>query len=297
MIGGIEAGGTKFVCAVARTPLDIVETATFPTKAPDVTIAQCLSFFEDAARASAPIEAMGVAAFGPIGVDPQASDYGVVGRTPKPLWSGFDYRKALARLGAAVAVAVDTDVNGAALGEWRFGAGRGYNTVAYVTVGTGIGAGVVKDGRALVGARHAELGHIRPPRDAARDPFSGGCPFHGACLEGLASGPAILARWGTDLSALAPGHPAFDLEADYLAHLMLTITLAYAPERIICGGGVMKAPGLIERVREETHALVAGYVETGDSAAAPYIAAPALGDRAGVIGALALADRLRRERS
>lgn len=289
LLAGIEAGGTKFVCAVGRTPDDIPMTTTFPTETPEATIARCTAFFSEAARDLGPIGALGICAFGPIGVDSGAPDYGVIGRTPKPHWQSFSYPKEFAALGAPIAI--DTDVNGAALAEWRFGAGQGLDTIAYVTVGTGIGAGVIKNGRPLIGTRHAELGHIRPPRDLARDPFSGICPYHGACLEGLASGPAIKARWGVDLSALPPGGDAFDLEADYLAQLMLTLTLGFAPDRIICGGGVMKAPGMLERVREKTRALVGGYIETPDSAAAAYVTSPALGDRAGIIGALALAER------
>jgi fructokinase len=292
LLAGIEAGGTKIVCAVGRAPDDILSIATFPTETPEATLVRCMAFFNEAAGKDGPIGALGICAFGPIGVDADASDYGVVGRTPKPHWSGFSYPTGFAALGAPIAL--DTDVNGAALAEWRFGAGKGLSTIAYVTVGTGIGAGVVKNGRHLIGARHAELGHIRPPRDFGRDPFAGVCPYHGACLEGLASGPAIRARWGADLSALSPGGDAFDLEADYLADLMLTLTLGFAPDRIICGGGVMKAPGLLERVREKTRILIGGYVETPDSASAPYITAPALGDRAGIVGALALAETVRR---
>lgn len=289
LLAGIEAGGTKFVCAAGFSPTDIVKSETFPTETPDATFARCRAFLASAASELGPVEALGIAAFGPIGVDPAAPDYGVIGRTPKPLWSGANYRKALGPF--ADSIEIDSDVNAAALAEQRHGAGKGLRTIAYVTVGTGIGAGVVKDGRAIFGARHSELGHIRPSQNRVRDPFLGSCPFHGACLEGLASGPAIFNRWGGDLSSLPPDHEAHDLEADYLAHLMLTITLAFAPERIICGGGVARAPGLIALVNEKTRILVGGYVDPPGESASEYVIAPGLGGRSGVVGALALAER------
>lgn len=279
MLAGIEAGGTKFVCAYGETPESIIRTSTFPTETPETTFAACQSFFQSAGVA---FSAVGVAAFGPLGVDPAAIDYGVIGRTPKPHWAGAGYIEAFC--GMAPTIAVDTDVSGAALAEQRFGAGKGRRVVAYVTVGTGIGAGVVSEGRVLKGRGHYELGHIRPPHDRAKDPFAGRCPAHGDCLEGLASGPAIFDRWAADLSTLVPSHPAHALEAEYLAHLMLTLTLAHAPDVIVLGGGVAKAPGLIDKVRTRTDALIAGYVDM------PEIAPPALGDRAGVVGALALAE-------
>lgn len=267
MLAGIEAGGTKFACAVGPSPTEIRRKATMATETPAATFAACREFFTRAAAEFGALEAIGVAAFGPVGVDPARSDYGVIGRTPKPSWAGANFLAELAPLGA----------------------GRGYASIAYVTVGTGIGAGVIAGGRPLVGARHYELGHIRPPHDRVRDPFAGACPYHGDCLEGLASGPAILARWGRDLSALGLAHAAHDLEAEYIAHLMLTLTLAHAPARIIIGGGVVKAPGLLDKIRDKTRALIAGYVETPETDDAPYIVAPALGDEAGVTGALALA--------
>lgn len=287
MLAGIEAGGTKFACAVGPSPTEIRRKATLETETPAATFAACREFFTRAAAEFGALEAIGVAAFGPVGVDPARGDYGVIGRTPKPSWAGANFLAELAPLGAPVVV--DTDVNGAGLGEALFGAGRGYASIAYVTVGTGVGAGVIAGGRPLVGARHYELGHIRPPHDRVRDPFAGACPYHGDCLEGLASGPAILARWGRDLSALGLAHAANDLEAEYIAHLMLTLTLAHAPARIIIGGGVVKAPGLLDKIRDKTRALIAGYVETPETDDAPYIVAPALGDEAGVTGALALA--------
>lgn len=192
MLAAIEAGGTKFDCALGPSPDRIVAEATFPTGTPETTFALCRNFFAEAAALHGAPRALGVAAFGPLGVDPDASDYGVVGRTPKPSWAGANYLSAFAH--QFDRVAVDTDVNGAGLGESAYGAARGIRTVAYVTVGTGIGAGVLKDGKTLSGRTHYELGHIRPPRDPARDPFPGRCPSHGDCLEGLACGPAIVDR-------------------------------------------------------------------------------------------------------
>jgi fructokinase len=183
-------------------------------------------------------------------------------------------------------------VNGAALGEWRRGAGKDLGTLAYVTVGTGIGAGILKNGRSLSGTAHFEMGHIYPPHDYETDPFPGRCPFHKDCLEGLASGPAIIDRWGITLSEMPAGHPAFALQAEYLAHLAVTIILTHMPERIIFGGSVMKAPGLMERLRAATRILLAGYLSGSPAGGdlVDYLVPPALGDHAGVTGALAMAE-------
>lgn len=284
MLGAIEAGGTKMVCAVAREPDAIIARREFPTTTPSETFPAIRAFF----AAHAPLQSIGVASFGPVEVNQASPAYGKILQTPKPGWAGADFRAALAEFNCPVTV--DTDVNGAALAEWRAAKGEGVANLAYATVGTGIGAGVVRGGARLAGMHHFEMGHVRPARDG-RDQFEGVCPFHGACLEGLASGPAIIARWGKPLSALGPD--AVALIANYLGQMCLTIILTHMPDRIVIGGGVMKAPGLIDGVRRETRALLGGYlgVDRLSGDLGDYIVRPALGDNAGVTGALLLAQR------
>lgn len=290
LYGAIEAGGTKFVCAVGYSPREILKTEIIPTTGPDETLARVVRFFENAVDEYGPADAVGVATFGPVDIDSRSSTYGSILKTSKKGWSGANFVKALAPLNAPVCI--DSDVNGAGLGEARAGAGKGLRTIAYVTVGTGIGAAVVRDDQPLVGFSHYELGHIRPPHERARDPYDGCCPFHGDCLEGLASGPAIMARWGKTLSDFSPDHEAVVLEVEYLSHLALTLIAGHMPERIIFGGGVMKTPGLIERLRLETEKLLGGYIDAAPLAGdlSDYIVPPALGDLAGVVGAAALAE-------
>ncbi|MEZ5998705.1 MAG: ROK family protein [Hyphomonas sp.] len=287
MLGAVEAGGTKIICATATAPGQIVSRTSLPTESPEVTFRRIREFF----AAAAPLRAIGIGAFGPLDVAPASPGYGTVLPTPKPGWTGADWRAAFA--GAGCPVAVDTDVNAAALGEYAHGAGRGCKTLAYVTVGTGIGAGILHAGQPLAGTGHYEMGHIYPPQDADVGDFPGTCSFHGRCLEGLASGTAIRARWGWPLSDLPAAHPAHGIVATYLAHLAVAITLTHMPDRILFGGGVMKAPGLMDRVRTATSNLLAGYVSHGPASGdlADYIQPPALGDDAGITGALILAER------
>lgn len=289
LFGAVEAGGTKIVCAIARSPRKILQRAVFQTTTPEDTLSRILAFFSGCQAEVGPLSAIGVASFGPIDIKPQSPTYGTLLNTPKPGWKGTGFIRALSEF--AVPVRVDTDVNGAALGEWIEGAGKGCETLCYVTVGTGIGAGVLKDGVPLSGFMHYEIGHIRPPHIIELDPFPGLCPYHGDCLEGLASGPAIVERWGGALNELSHPADAIDLEAQYLAHLVHTITLCHMPDRIILGGGVMKAPGLIERVRVKTIETLGGYIDhprlNGDLS--EFLVTPALGDNAGIVGAVHLA--------
>ena len=290
MLGGIEAGGTKIICAVGSSHDQILASETLPTADPVASFQQVCAFFDQAQASHGRIAAIGLAAFGPIDTDPGSPSYGTLKRTPKPGWAGANLIDGLNRLPCPVAI--DTDVNGAALGEWQLGAGKGLRTLAYVTVGTGIGVGILKNGRSLSGMAHFEMGHIYPPHDYESDPFPGRCPFHNDCLEGLASGPAISDRWGLTLSELPSGHPAFELEAGYLAHLAATIVLTHMPDRIIFGGSVMKAPGLLERVRTATRALLADYLVCNPAGGdlSTYLVPPALGDLSGITGALHMAE-------
>ncbi|MBA4356022.1 MAG: fructokinase, partial [Novosphingobium sp.] len=245
-------------------------------------------FFDQASSDHGPIAAFGVASFGPIDIDPASSAYGTFTTTPKPGWSGARFHDALARFGAPIIV--DTDVNGAAIGEWQAGAGQGCRTLGYTTIGTGVGTGVLRDGRSLMGISHFESGHIVPPHDRTADPFPGICPYHGDCIEGLACGPAIERRWGRSLDQLVDEPGALALIADYIAHLASTLVLLHMPDRLIFGGGVMKAPGLIQAVRKATAAKLNGYVQHPrlDEGLERYIVTPGLGDDAGITGAIEL---------
>ncbi|MCP4428643.1 MAG: ROK family protein [Chloroflexi bacterium] len=286
LFGGIEAGGTKFVCAVGTGPDDIRAEARFPTTSPEETIGRAIAFF----REQEPVTAVGIAAFGPLDPNPQSSTYGHITTTPKPGWANVNFAGAIQdALGAPVGF--DTDVNGAALGEWKWGAAQGLDTFIYLTIGTGIGGGAMVNGRLLHGLIHPEMGHISLPHDWKTDPYRGRCPYHGDCLEGMAAGPAIGDRWGQPAYELPPGHPAWELEAHYLALALRSFICALSPQRIIMGGGVMEQPHLFPLVRQKTQATLNGYIQSPAILAAidEYIAPPGLGNRAGVLGAIALA--------
>jgi len=288
LIGAIEAGGTKFVLALARDDGTVLAETRIATRTPAECFPEVAAFFRQAAAAHGPIAAFGVASFGPIDIDPASPDYGRITTTPKPGWAGARFADVLGDFG--VPIVVDTDVNGAALGEWARGAGQGCATLAYTTIGTGIGSGVVHHGRPLAGFSHYESGHIPIARDPARDSYPGHCPFHGDCLEGLASGPAIEARWGTSLSKLASPADKIELIADYLGQLATNLVLLHMPDRLVFGGGVMKTPGLVEALRRATERRLAGYVRAPqlDPGLHRYIVTPALGDEAGITGAVLL---------
>ena len=281
MFGGLEAGGTKFVLAVGTSPTEITATHTISTREPDETLAEALAWF----KAQGSLQSLGIASFGPVELDPRSAKWGHILKTPKPGWSDCDVAGFFSR-NLSVPVGFETDVNGAALGEYHHGAGKGAASLTYVTVGTGIGGGTVIEGRLLHGAGHPELGHIFPRREATDHDFEGACPFHGDCLEGLASGPAILARWGSTLSELPQDHEAHERIAQYIAHMCHSIFAAMATETIVLGGGVMKTAGLIERVVKQTGEIDAGYLPRRSDR---RIVAPSLGDRAGLVGAMLIA--------
>ena len=291
LIGAIEAGGTKFVVALATADGEILAETRIATRTPAECFPDVIAFFEQASAIHGPIAAFGVGSFGPIDIDPASPGYGTFTTTPKPGWSGARFHDALARFKAPIAV--DTDVNAAALGEWQKGAGQGCRTLAYTTVGTGIGSGVLRDGQSLMGFSHFESGHIPVPRDPAADPFAGVCPFHGDCLEGLAAGPAIKGRWGQSLSELGSPADKVDLIAGYVAQLAVSLVLLHMPDRLVFGGGVMKTPGLIPALRRATEARLAGYIVAPqlDPGLERYIVAPGLGDQAGITGAIALGQK------
>jgi fructokinase len=282
MLGAIEAGGTKFVLAAGLSPDQITARHTLPTTTPTATLAAAAAWFADQGK----ISAVGIGTFGPAGLDRGASDWGHITNTPKAGWQDCDIAGFFAReMGAPVAF--DTDVNAAAIAEAE--ARPDCGALAYITIGTGIGGGLVMAGDPVHGAGHPEMGHIFPRRHPADRDFPGVCPHHGDCLEGLASGPAIAARWGASLSQLPSDHIAHDIIADYIAQLCHSLFAIAAVEVIVLGGGVSKTPALIERVAARAHAIGAGYLP---GHARQRIEAPLHGDHAGIIGAMMLAQRL-----
>lgn len=287
LVAGVELGGTKSIAVVARGRT-IVGQARWPTTTPDATLAAAGDWLADAVR-DAPVAALGLASFGPLGLDPAGPDFGRVVNTPKPGWSGADVRGHFARR-FAVPIGFDTDVAGAALAEGRWGAAQGCAVHVYLTVGTGVGAGIVIDGRAVHGRVHPEVGHVRTRRSPGDD-FPGHCPVHGDCLEGLVAGPAIAARVGRSGEAITPDDPVWERVANELAELMNLLILTLSPERIVIGGGIVQnRPRLLPRVRARTSDLIGGYVAGLDARALErMIVAPGLGADAGPLGAVALA--------
>ena len=279
--GGVEAGGTKWVCGIGTGPDDLQAIATIPTTTPDETLGRAAEFFTQ----NGGVSAVGVGSFGPIDLH-----NGRITTTPKQGWADTEVVSVL-QDALSVPVAFDTDVNAAALGEGRWGAAVGLDTFCYFTVGTGIGGGVMAGGRLVHGLLHPEVGHMPIRHDRARDPFDGVCPFHGDCFEGLASGSAIARRWGKRGEELGDRSEVWELEAEYLAHGVVNVICVVSPERVILGGGVMKQPSLLPLVRARTRELLAGYIVAPElvSGLDEYIVAPALGDRAGVLGAIELA--------
>ncbi len=296
MFGGIEAGGTKFVCAVGSNPHNLHATISFPTTTPQETIGQAIAFFKEHQKKT-PLAAIGIASFGPVDPNPQSPTYGYITSTPKPGWANTNFMGRIKDALPDTPFGFDTDVNAAALGEYTWGAAQGLDVFIYLTIGTGIGGGYLVKGKPVHGAMHPEMGHIYLPRDPARDPFSGICPYHGDCMEGLASGPAIEKRWGQKGNILPPEHPAWALEADYLALALVNYISIIMPQRIILGGGVMQQSHLFPMIRQKVQDLLNGYLQIPEIVEDidEYIVPPALGNKAGVLGAIALAQSSVRE--
>lgn len=292
MLGAIEAGGNKFVCGIGTSPDDLI-TAQIPTTTPIETLEAAIEFFRR--EAGRKLEAVGIASFGPLDPRPDSPTFGYITCTPKAGWRGTDVAGTVGR-SLGVPVGFDTDVNGAALAEARWGAARGLTDFVYLTVGTGIGGGALVNGKLLHGLLHAEMGHMRIPHDRARDPYGGECPFHGDCLEGLACGPAMHERWHAAPRELPPDHPGWALEAAYLAAGLNNLVCTLSPERIVIGGGVLHQPCLLPMVRAELTRLLGGYIEAAEivDEIDKFVVLPELGDRAGVLGALVLAEEAAR---
>ncbi len=288
LYGGIEAGGTKFVCAVGTGPDDMRAETRFPTTTPEETMARAVAFFEEQDQ----ISALGIGSFGPIDPNPTSRTYGYITSTPKPGWDHIDLVGSI-RSEFDLPIGFDTDVNAAALAEQRWGAAQGLDTFIYLTVGTGIGGGAMVEGNLLHGVMHPEMGHIILPHDRDQDPFEGFCPFHGDCFEGLAAGPALEARWGARAETLPIDHPAWELEASYIAHALVNYILILAPQRIILGGGVMEQDQLFPMIRTKVQESLNNYMQVKEilEQIDSYIVPPALGNFSGVLGSIALAEQ------
>jgi fructokinase len=290
-LGAIEAGGTKFVCLVGSDPDHIVAQTRIPTGKPTQTLAQVLAFFRQEVASGGPLAAIGIASFGPLELRRSHPRYGFITNSPKPGWFDVDMVGPV-RSALDMPVGFDTDVNGAALGEGRWGAAQGLDTFVYMTVGTGIGAGAVVGGRIVHGLRHPEMGHLSVPRQPGDD-FVGACPFHADCLEGMASGAAITARWGRPAEQLDGKElqAATCLEATYLATGLRNIVYSVAPQRIVIGGSVTGLPGLFPLIRVNLSEALAGYPGLPEHDADDFIVPATLGPLAGPVGALVLADQ------
>lgn len=284
--GGIETGGSKWQCAVGSAPDDLRANETLPTTTPKETIDRVVAFFER----EGPVEAIGIGSFGPLDGKVSSPTWGHITTTPKPGWAHADVGQEIQRR-LSVPVVFDTDVNAAAFGEHLWGAAQGLDTFCYITVGTGIGGGGMARGKLLHGLVHPEFGHMRIPHDLEADPFPGVCPYHGDCWEGLASGLAIEARWGRSAVDLAGDEAVWELEARYLALGLVCVICVLSPERIVLGGGVLSAPGLLPLVHREIGTLMNGYLDNaavGDGIA-DYVTLPQLGSLSGVLGGIGLA--------
>lgn len=294
LLAAVEAGGTKFVCGVGDLAGGSRRTVRIATRDPASTLAEVVAFFSDALESGLSIGAIGVGSFGPLQLDRRADDFGRITATPKPGWQGVDIPARL-RAALGVPVAIETDVNAAALAEARL---RDARSLAYVTVGTGIGVGLVVEGATVRGLGHPEMGHIPIRRHALHGDFAGTCPFHGDCLEGLASGPAVIAAWGASFSGLPDNHPAWEVEADYLGQLCATLILTVAPEHIVLGGGVMNQHRLIAATRRATVARLAGYCPawTREDDVERRIGPPASAEASGLVGAYLLAEEAAQSR-
>ena len=282
-------GGTKVISALGTSPQDVRKQLQIPTEEPNQTLANVITFFQEEAQ-EWPLAGIGVGCFGPLDLDTKSTTYGYITLTPKAKWQNTDVVGPLAKA-FGLPIAFDTDVNAAAMGEHKWGAARGLDNFIYITVGTGIGGGAMANGQLVHGLIHPEMGHMLIPHDRQRDPFSGLCRFHEDCLEGLASGPAMQARWGLAAENLPPQHEGWQLEADYLSYALANLILAYSPQRLIVGGGVFSQPRLLSMIWEGVPKVLNGYVHSAkvESQIDQTIVPAELGSLAGVLGAIALA--------
>jgi len=291
LFGGLEAGGTKFNCVIGHDNGDIIMRQSFPTTNPKETLSRVCDFFDEGISVHGPLSALGVAQFGPVEINRASKEYGKILTTTKPNWSYTDIVGYFSAIFDAP-IAFQSDVNAAALGEYHFGAAKGRDNFVYITVGTGLGGGVFVNGQLLNDLGHPEIGHMQIPHDLVQDSFKGCCPYHNDCLEGLASGSAIRERWGSPAEELGLDHPAWELEAQYLATLCVNLTYCYAPERIIFGGGVMQQEQIFPLVRKKFLSLMKGYMSPFNlMTVEQYIVPTSLDGDAANMGALMLAQQ------
>jgi fructokinase len=290
LIGAIEGGGTKYNCILAYFPDEIVAESRIPTTTPQETLSQVIDFFSQSGAGQ--LSALGLANFGPLDLDPHSPTYGYLKATPKKDWGNTDLLTPF-RQAFHLPIEFETDVNAAAYAEFLWGAAKGLETFLYITIGTGIGAGVMANGSLLHGQTHPEAGHILLPHDPQKDPYQGFCPFHQDCFEGLASGPSLQDRWGQPAETLPLDHPAWKLEAEYIAKALMNYILVLSPQRVILGGGVMQTRWLFPLIHQRLKELMAGYLvhPNLDDRIQDYIVPPKLGNQAGVLGALGLAQK------
>lgn len=284
LIGAIEAGGTKFVLGIGNENGEILERLSIPTEAPEITMPKVIDFFKNK-----DIKAIGVGSFGPIDPNPTSNTYGYITTTPKLKWSNYNIIGELKKH-FNMPIAFDTDVNGAALGEIKWGVAQNLKSAVYITVGTGIGAGAVVEGNMIHGLLHPEMGHISVKRHP-QDNYEGNCPFHKDCLEGLAAGPAIEARWNISGKDIPKDHIAWEIEAYYISQFIINLILMLSPEKIILGGGVMNQNFILPMIRKQVKGLLNNYInkkELNDEIE-NYIVSPGLKDNAGLCGSIALA--------
>ncbi|MEO0293006.1 MAG: ROK family protein [candidate division WOR-3 bacterium] len=295
LYGGIEGGGTKFVCAVGTGPEDLRDEIRFSTKDPKETINKIIEYFKKQNEKQR-LTAIGIGSFGPLDLNPNSPTYGYITTAPKAEWQNVDIYGKIKEV-FKIPVGLDTDVNVAALGEYEWGAAKGLSDFIYLTIGTGIGGGGMSQGNLLHGLLHPEMGHIYIPHNHKKDPYKGMCPFHKDCLEGLASGPAIKDRWGKPGEELEESHPAWELEATYISYAIVNYICVLSPQRVILGGGVMKKRNLLKLIQKKVKDLLNNYIRVPEitKKIEKYIVLSELGDRAGVLGAIALAKRKEKE--
>lgn len=285
ILGALEAGGTKMVCAIGNEKGEVFERISIPTETPEITVPKMISWFQEKN-----VEALGIGCFGPIDPDKKSDTYGFITSTPKLAWADYNivgaFKEAL-----SCPVGFDTDVNGSVLGEVTFGQGKGKSCVIYITIGTGVGAGIYIEGKLLHGMLHPEAGHVLIQK-RRNDAYAGGCPYHKTCLEGMAAGPALKARWGKDARELAGKEEVWDLEAYYIAQALTNYIMVLSPELIILGGGVMHQEQLFPLIRNYVKEMINGYLKTEELRNLDsYIVPASLHDDQGIMGCLELARR------
>ncbi len=291
---GLETGGTNIKCFIARDPSHVISQLSIPTQEPDATVDQVIHFIQSGIeKYKVNIAAMGIGSFGPVDLNKVSPTYGSITSSPKLAWRNFPLLDKF-KSAFSFPIAFDTDVNAALVGESRWGAGIGFSDFVYVTVGTGIGGGILTNNHLVHGHIHTEIGHMLVNHDTQKDPFEGSCPYHKNCLEGLAAGPSMNARWGIQAHKIPGDHPAWTLEAHYLAQMAVNLTMILSPQRIILGGGICQHPGLINLVRNNFKDLLKNYVQSPlyEEKLDSYIVAPMLGHNAGILGTIALASTI-----